>query len=460
MCAALKKSILAIIIVIPFACFSSEPDTTRNIFEKGLDKVKLQKARHLYMVHDYLGALAVFEELYRTSQGNPMLSYRMGECHFKMKNYQAVVNALEKAVRINEKVHKKLHLLYGKAWHRLNELDNALKHYLKFKEDLNYNPSGLKAALSNNKYLAAEVEILMRGVKLAEEMQAKPVPVTITNVGEEINSPHEDYGPSISADGQTMIFTSRRPDSRGGLLSTYDHKYYEDIYITTWLPEDNKWDIAEGIRGRLNTNEHDASLSISPDGTQIFVYKNIEGVTKSGDIYVSKQSSSSGKWMSPRPLSKTINSSYFESHASVTADGKTIFFISERKGGFGQGDIYMAKRISRREWGEAQNLGEVINTQFDELSVFIHPDGNKVFFSSTGHETMGGYDIFMSKKEDGNWSKPVNLGYPINTVGDDIHFVLRADGKKAFYSNFLPNEGLGGRDIYEIDFSNYNILNK
>ena len=438
---------------------ATEPDTTRNIFEKGLDKIKLQKARHLYLINNYAEALDLYQALYKTSQGNAMLSYRMAECYYKMKHYESAANHLEKAYRIAPDVHKELHLLYGKALHRLDELERAQEHYETCKKQLEEAAKGaIKEALGKNKLLIAEVDDLIERVQYARELTQNPVNVTIENMGEVINSPFEDYGPSLSADGKTMIFTSRRVGSKGGLMAP-DHKYYEDIYITTWNEEKNRWYIAEGIQGRLNTDEHDASLSISPDGTMIYVYKNIEGVTKSGDIYCSKLSSS-GKWGAPRPLGKTINTTYFESHACVTADAKTLFFISERKNGFGRGDIYMAKRISRKEWSEPQNLGARINTKGDEVSVYVTPDGNTLFFSSEGHKTMGGYDIFKSTYEDGKWTKPVNLGYPINTVGDDVHFVLGADGKKAYYSTFNPNEGLGERDIYEIDMTNYKGLVK
>jgi hypothetical protein len=256
-----------------------------------------------------------------------------------------------------------------------------------------------------------------------------------------------------------MIFTSRRPETKGGGIDVEaDKKYFEDIYLTTWNEEKKNWEEAEPIKGNLNTEGHDACLSLSPDGNTIFIYRNIEDETRSGDIYVSKKNSN-GKWGAAHSIGEPINSSYFESSASISADGNYLYFVSERKGGIGNGDIWVSKKIGKNQWGEPVNLGAVVNTIEDEVSVFIHPDGKTLFFSSRGHNSMGGYDIFKTVKDDkGNWSKPENIGYPINTVNDDLHFVLSTDNKTAYYSTEIVGRGLGERDIYKVDMKNYKII--
>ena len=148
----------------------------------------------------------------------------------------------------------------------------------------------------------------------------------------------------------------------------------------------------------------------------------------------------------------------------MSADGNKLYFVSEKEGkkygAQGRGDIYVAERVSRTVWGEPKNLGPNINTEGDENLVFIHPDGKTLFFSSNGHLSIGGYDVYMSKlQDDGTWGKPENLGYPINTIGDDVHFTLSVDGKTAYYSS-VREEGLGERDIYKIDMSEYPILSE
>ncbi|PJA09601.1 MAG: hypothetical protein COX70_01355 [Flavobacteriales bacterium CG_4_10_14_0_2_um_filter_32_8] len=293
-------------------------------------------------------------------------------------------------------------------------------------------------------------------------MMASPVKAKIENLGNAINSRGGDYAPSISADGRTMIFTSRRSDTKGGEVDKAgDFKYFEDIYISIWDSIDNSWGKARPIEGNLNTEGHDACLSISPDGNSIYIYRN-DGGAYIGDIFVSKKSLSSGSWGLPVPLEKPINTSYFESSACLSADGNKLYFVSEREGkksdAQGKGDIYVSERLTRTTWSEPKNLGPIINTPDDEISVFIHPDGKTLFFSSKGHLSIGGLDIFMSKlQDDGSWSKPENLGYPINTIDDDVHFILSLDGKTAYYSA-VKGEGLGERDIYKIDLSEYPIL--
>jgi len=249
----------------------------------------------------------------------------------------------------------------------------------------------------------------------------------------------------------------RRSDTKGKGRDNYDHGYYEDIYISTYDEKTNSWSPAEGIKGRMNTVFHDACMSISPDGNEIFVYKNVPNKTRSGDIYVSRKGPT-GKWTKPQPLpNKTINTSYFESSACLSADGNILYFVSERKKGYGHGDIYMSKRITRKEWGVPINLGPQINTDKDEIGVFIHPDGKTLFFSSKGHNSIGGYDIFRSVNKDGKWSVPENLGYPINTTGDDAHFVMTTDNKTGYYAS-LRADGFGEKDIYEISFESYDIV--
>jgi len=384
-----------------------------------------------------------------------MLMFRMAECNYKLNNYKQALVFLNKAEKIDARAHRELHLLSARSYHRTEQFDLAQEQLDKFKTVLEGKKKA-KELLSDDKFLKEELEIVGSQIVTAKEMIKSPVNVKIVNVGKEINSEYEDYRPSISADGKTMIFTSRRADSKGGLIAA-DKKFYEDIYITTWNSETSSWNTAESIKGRLNTEEHDACLSIAPAGNVIYVYKNIDGVTKSGDIYYSKITSS-GKWGAARALGKTINSTYFESAASITVDEKKIFFVSERKGGIGQGDIYMAKKISKREFGEPVGLGDAINTVYDENAVYINPTGTMIVFSSEGHNSMGGYDIFVSKFDGSTWTKPKNIGYPINSVNDDVHFTMTADGKTGYFARFDKDSSLGERDIYKVDFSNYTIF--
>ncbi|MCB9335572.1 MAG: PD40 domain-containing protein [Flavobacteriales bacterium] len=413
-------------------------------------KMKMADARHQYLNGNIRGGLLVYRELLKEFTNDAMINFRMGECYFDLKEWELSVEYYQNAKNLNDKIVPELYYKLGEAYHRNNQLDKA-------KESL----TTFQTSASKKTLKSYDVSKLLSQVDYATKMTESPVKVDIINLGKNINSRGGDYAPSISADGKTMIFTSRRSDTKGGGVDKAgDYKYFEDIYIAEWDSVNNEWGKALPIEGKLNTEGHDASLSISPDGKQIYIYRN-DGSLYIGDIFVSKKRSS-GTWGNPQALDKPINSSYFESSASLSADGNRLYFVSEREqkkyNPQGKGDIYVVEKISKSTWGEPFNLGSVINTPEDEISVFIHPDGKTLFFSSKGHLSMGGYDIFMSKmQEDGTWSKPENLGYPINTVDDDVHFILGTDGKIAHYST-VKKDGLGERDIYKIDMSNYDLL--
>ncbi len=446
----MKKAVyLFIVLIASGASLFSQADegSSKKQKIKGKHKIKMSQARHEYLNGNPRVALNIFREVHRDIPNNALINYRVAECHFAINNQELAIEYFKNAITINPSVDKQAYFWYGRSLHRKGHLDEALQAFEQFKKSAK--PKLIKET---------EVDRYIAKVHEAKLQMSRPLNLPITNLGENVNSRFDDYAPSITADGKTMIFTSRRPDTQGGKVDEKsDNKYFEDIYITHFDWASNSWSEAEPIPGRINSPGHDASLGISKDGTMIFIYRN-DGNLYIGDIFLSKISVSSGKWGNPKPLNKAVNSSYFESSASLTADGKTLYFVSERpKGSVGQADIYVSQRISKYVWSEPKNLGPVVNTKEDEIGVFIHPDGKTLFFSSKGHKNMGGYDIFMTRlQDDSTWSEPVNLGYPINTVDDDLHFVLSADYKTAYYSSIKPG-GMGERDIYSIDFSSYDI---
>ena len=415
-------------------------------------KFKMQDARHKYLTEGNVRvALNIYRELLQDYTNDAMVNYRIAECYYRLKNYELSVEYFQNARKIDVEVDDELHFNLAQAYHRNNQLDKALESYNSFNST---------ASKKDRKFY--NITKRLAQIDYAKKMISTPVKVKIENLGQNINSKGGDYAPSISADGKTMIFTSRRADTKGGGVDEGgDFKYFEDIYIAEWDSADQMWDKARPIEGKLNTDGHDASLSISPDGQRVFIYRN-DGGAYIGDIFISKKRLSSGTWGIPRAMEKPINTSYFESSACLSADGNKLYFISEREGkktgAQGKGDIYVSERITKTTWGEPKNLGPVINSVADEISVFIHPDGKTLFFSSNGHLSIGGLDIFMSKlQDDGSWSKPENLGAPINTIGDDVHFIMSVDGKTAHYSS-VKKGGMGERDIYKIDMTDYPIL--
>lgn len=425
---------------------NAQTDTTSNVnmIDRARIEVKLTEARNAYHNRNYRDALNSYREVLVLDENNARAYYRMGEINYILHFYEMSLKNLQKAEGLDVEVNKELYYTLGKTYHAMAMMDEAIESFTKF-----------KSSRTERQLRDYDVDVLIAQCHTAKEMMANPVDVDIENLGRNINTRHDEYAPSVTADGKTMIFTARRPDTKGGGIDMqYDHKYFESIYISEWDEENNTWGESEIVPGRLNTEFHDASLSISPDGEYIFVYKNIPGATGSGDIYMSRKSRS-GKWGSPKPLNKAINSSYWESGASLTQTGDTLFFLSERPKGYGGADIYMSIKQGRN-WGEPMNLGPTINTSEDENSVYIHPNGRTLFFSSRGHNTMGGYDVFKSDLVNGAWTTPVNLGYPINTVRDDLHFIMLGDSLA--YMSGLRDKGIGGRDIYAVNLERYPIL--
>jgi len=280
---------------------------------------------------------------------------------------------------------------------------------------------------------------------------APPEKITITNVGKAINTPFSEYAPVISADGLMMVFTSRRPVTEKEIKK--GKQGMENVYESYYDGKKKKWQEAKRLSESINQmGRHNSAIALSNDGQTMLLYR--DDPDGNGDIY---QSILAGEqWSEPDKLPEPINSSDHESSASIAPDGNTIYFVSNRKGGEGGRDIWLCKKDKNGKWGKAKNLGAAINTPEDEEAVFIHPDGTTLYFSSKGHKSTGGYDIFKSIFEatpmggtGGKWTKPLTLGSPINTPDDDLYFVVTADGKIGYYAS-EKSGGLGEKDIYQI----------
>jgi len=244
-----------------------------------------------------------------------------------------------------------------------------------------------------------------------------------------------------------LIFTYKGERSIGGLQDEYgvpDPKgmYSEDILVSYKLG--NIWLTPQDIGSNINSAAHDACIALSGDGQKLFVYKDSQ--EGSGDIYESVLDSN--VWTSPVKMNININSEYWEGSASLSPDEKTIYFTSEKPGGFGGRDIYKSSLREDGIWDEAVNLGPAVNTPYDDDAPFIHPDGKTLYFSSQGHNSMGGFDIFFTEiLTDTLWAPSQNIGYPINTSGNDIFYVVSANSKRGYYSSERSG-GFGQHDIF------------
>lgn len=268
------------------------------------------------------------------------------------------------------------------------------------------------------------------------------IKVTINKLGPNINTPFDEYAPNISADGLALFFTSKKPFTEKEKSKNKASK--EKIYVSKRNSPNDEWGPAIPLSDSINIPSKNVSnIAISNDGQRLLIYFDDKG---NGEIYESVLRGT--EWSAPKSLGAPINTIYHESSASFSPDGKTIYFVSNRKGGKGGRDIWMSTRMDNGQWTEPKNLSE-LNTNEDDEAVYIAPDGKTLYFSSKGYKGLGGYDIFVSKFEDGKWSAPENMGPPLNTPGDDYFLVVNADGTKGY----LASSGSGdNRDIYEVTF--------
>ncbi|MBP8823488.1 MAG: PD40 domain-containing protein [Flavobacteriales bacterium] len=325
----------------------------------------------------------------------------------------------------------------GRAYHLNNEFDRADSSYRKFIAE-----AGERNDFKN---LAA------RGLEQtanARTQIAEPKEYQVSNIGPMVNSDLPDFSPVISVDGNALFFTSRRirPDSSNqGILDPIAGLPYENIYVS-YKDRNGKWQAPE----LLNINPpigHLATVNVSADGQTLITYQDDNG---DGNLYESKLVGE--LWSDPMKMGSDINTKAWETHGALSADGNTFYFVSNRAGGSGGRDIYRVVKLPTGAWSKAQNLGATVNTPYEEDGVFIHPDGRTMYFASTGHNSMGGFDIFSTEQQsDGTWSAPVNIGYPLNTVDDDVFFVTTADGRRGYFSSDKMG-GYGEKDIYFVDF--------
>lgn len=457
------------ILPILFVLFSSfgfaQQDTPfeKDQFPEHKDQLKLavkslKNGDDFYEMHNYGGYLKAVEYYLKANRFNPNnseLNYKIGQCYLKSVQREKSLEYFKKAQSLNPKVKADIIYKIGQALHLNLKFDEAIEAYSSYRRQLS--PKDVnKVRLAINKKVAE--------CKIGKELVEKPIRVFIDNAGHNINGQASDYSPLITADESMMIFTSRRAGTTGDIISEEDGKYFEDIYISNKI--NGEWAVPVNAGKPLNTKGNDATIGLSSDGQKLFTFMGKTG--GDGEILVSELDGV--EWSTPRDKElKKINSEYHESAASFSFDGKTMYYVTNNpENNLGQHDIFISYWNDEKErWGQGQNLSNVVNTEYDERGVFMHPDGKTLFYSSNGKGSMGGYDIFKTYiKEDGFWAEPENLGYPINTPGDDNFFVLSGSGKHGYYASDKEG-GFGSHDIYMITFlgpekpliqSNDNIL--
>ena len=313
--------------------------------------------------------------------------------------------------------------------------------------------------LSKNRVKTLNIEHNIAECEFAKKAMSEGAKFERAQLKGDINSGYDDYNVVPVANGKTIYFTSRRSNTTGGGMNPDDQTYFEDVYKTTWNDETGEWGELTNYLGKLNSNGFDALNYISPDETYGVMTLNSTATDKksstNGSDICEIKMNTKGTWNSPSIIkNKTINTSYFEGSATLTADGNTMYFVTDRKGEKSSTDIYMVEK-SGKKWDDAKPLPMTINTVGRETTPFISPDGRYLFFSSDGHLGMGGLDIYVVENMGGTWGEPINLGAGINTVNNDTHFVYYEALKKAFVSGFELIGDKASIDIYEIDMTDF-----
>lgn len=426
-----------------------------NFSAKSQNLAKIERDAQTTMKYkEYSTAIELYEQLVKADPDNLEYNYQLGVCHLNSPSKKQALERLEKVYKSNPNYKTDLEFMLGQAYHYQANFEEAKEHYNKAKtnyENAQSSVSNLKGKEKEEKiaYYNKQAKLSEKKAKECENgvkyyEKAKKAGATIAhieNMGKSVNSEYGDYTPIVPESGEFMIFTSRRDGTTGGKRDFGDDKFFEDIYMVN--NQGGNWG---GIKNlNINKKYHDAAAAISADGKTLYLYR--DNPKTKGDLYVSNYLDDADEWSEPKKLNDNINTKHQETSLSISEDGNTIYFASDRPGGFGGLDLYMSKKGPDGEWGSPTNLGKGINTEYSEDSPFISFDGKTLYFSSEGHDNIGGFDIFKAKGGEGNWSNPENLGYPVNGPDDDMHLVLSRDNKRGF---FVSDEdtGFGDKDIY------------
>ena len=416
----LAISVLFFLISIP--SFAQQPARTRA------DK-QFDKAVQLYNRHDFSSALRQLDELLVNEPSYTQAWLLKGDMYNDLKESLNAIDAYKKAVSIDSALFPPVYYIMANLYFDMEMYSEAKSNYLKY---LTFNPK-----------IQAELKRTAENIPLCDfrsEMIKNPVPFNPVNIGPNVNTPGYEYINAVSLDEGQLYFTRKDADPRS------DESFYRSVSASSPSGQLN-WSPAIEIGAPINTPGNEGALCVSPDGSTIIITccsrRDSYG---SCDLYLSHKIGNG--WSEPENLGANVNSAAWESQPSLAADGRTLYFVSTRKGGFGGSDIWKSYLADDGFWGEQVNLGKEINTTADEMAPFIHPDGRTLYFSSRGHLGMGGADLFVTRQDNtGVWLSPENIGYPVNTKRDEINLIINARGSEAFISAERQN-GFGNIDIY------------
>ena len=410
--------------------FFSDKDglsTAKDNFKQGLKYFDQGRRSYPQAIESFLKA-NIF------NPDNDELNYKLGIAYLGSGFKSKCLEFFEKANLLNPKL-EDLQFYLGRGYHLNLQWDKAIDKYKLYRNEAQSD--------KDKKDKLIEVNKMIQECEYGKEYVKHPVRVFIDNLGSAVNSKYSDFSPVISADESIMFFTSRRENTTGGGKDE-DGAFFEDIYYSKKVG--GEWGMPVNMGSPINSEFHDATAGLSADGQKLYVF---DGAKGNGDIYFSTLNGE--KWSKLESIGKNINTEARETSVCLSPDENTLFFVSEREDGKGGRDIWISKIDKKgKKWTDPVNAGN-INTPYSEESVYMHPDGKTLYFSSQGFTSMGGYDIFKTTYENGTFTTPENLGYPVNSPDDDVFLVISASGLHGYYASFAK-DGIGEKDLMMISF--------
>lgn len=402
--------------VPPYFTVESAPNKAKNAYNDGVSEARKGNTAI---------AIGFFERALKESPTFIDAQLMWADAQYESMDFERAREGYKKVLALDANYAPRAHFYLANCYWGEDSYENAAFHAEQYLASNPQNPKSLR-----------EARRLAENARFAAHAVKNPVPFKPLSVGLGINSPADEYLPSLTADGLTMIFTRR-------------DGYDENFYQSEW--KDNAWQKAVPLVG-VNTPMNEGAQHISPDGSWLVFTacnRRDDGSQGSCDLYWSQFKNSA--WTKPVPFSAAINSRDWEAQPCISADGKSLFFSSTRPGGKGGKDLWSTTRQSNGKWSKPENLGDTINTEGDEQTPFLHPDGQTLYFTSDGLPGMGQNDLYFARRQpDGTWGKPQNLGFPINTKASEGTLTVSLDGRTAYFAANRPG-GQGGIDIYQFD---------
>ena len=430
-----KRNLSIVYIIILFALLISVPVSV--VAQKNSKAIALcKKAEQCINAHDFEKALVFLNQAEQKDPQYADIYIMKGDVYnFSLKSDSAF-SCYSRAIDLLENPDPMLYFIAANEGAKCARYRDALRYYEVFmREGVQYTD------------VLAEAQKGMANCRFGIDAMEHPVKFHPVNLGSAINSGWDEYLASITADDSILIYTVKRPKDKNTICAFCLNE--EDLYCAV-KNGTGAWKMREPIGSPVKTGYNEGAQSVSPDGNYLlYTMCDADFGMGSCDLYWSKRIGR--KWSRPRNFGAPVNSTAWESQPSMASDGKTIYFVSSRPGGFGGKDIWKTTMTSEGAFSAPENLGPMINTPEDDAAPFIHSDGRTLYFASNGRTGMGGYDLYYSVMQaDGSWSDPKNLGYPINTPADEINIFINAAGTVAYMASDKDG-GFGGLDLYSFD---------